>query len=149
MVEVMKIMVTFFKRSHARTAALGAPYPAAGHRQPMPLLEILDTHGQVWVCLLWGHCSFLLDPGAYNLLFVPSKSLFPQPCVSSGSLMVGLMVTSSKSAYVIPRSTTPRAPAPEAVHCRSVPCRRHSNTVLSQSMWGLWVLVYPRFVRAI
>ena len=61
-------------------------------------LRLLDTHGQVWVCLLWGHCSFLLDPGAYNLLFVPSKSLFPQSCVSSGGSMVGLMVTSSKRA---------------------------------------------------
>ena len=32
MVEVMKIMVTSFKRSHARTAAFSAPDPAAGHR---------------------------------------------------------------------------------------------------------------------
>ena len=89
MVEGMKIMVTFFKRSHARIAALGAPYPAAGHRQPMPLLEILDTHGQVWVCLLWGHCSFLLSPGVHKVLFVPSKSLFPQSCVSLVALWWG------------------------------------------------------------
>ena len=32
---------------------------------------------------LWGHCSFLLGPGAHKVLFVPSKSLFPQSCVSS------------------------------------------------------------------
>ena len=32
MVELMKIMATSFKRSHARTATLGAPDPAAGHR---------------------------------------------------------------------------------------------------------------------
>ena len=31
MVEVMKIMVTSFKRSHACTTALRAPNPAAGH----------------------------------------------------------------------------------------------------------------------
>ena len=31
MVEVMKIMVTPFKRSHADTAALGVPNLAAGH----------------------------------------------------------------------------------------------------------------------
>ena len=24
--------------------------------------------------------------------------------------------------------------------------RRHSNTVLAQSLWGLWVLVHTRFV---
>ena len=39
MVEVMKIMETSFKRSHARSATLSAPDPAAGHRQPMPPLE--------------------------------------------------------------------------------------------------------------
>ena len=39
MVEVMKIMVASFKRSHACTAALSAPNPAAGHHQPTPLPE--------------------------------------------------------------------------------------------------------------
>ena len=53
----------------------------------------------------------------HKLLFVPSESLFPQSYVSSGMSMVELMVTSSKRAYAIPRSTAPRDPAPEAVHC--------------------------------
>ena len=79
--------------------------------------RFLDTHRQVCVNLLWGHCSFLLGPIAHKILFVPSKSLFPQSCVSSGSSMVGLMVTSSKRAYAIPRSAAPIAPAPEAGHC--------------------------------
>ena len=79
--------------------------------------RLLDTHGQVWISLLWGHCSFLLGPGVHKVLFVPSKSLFPQSCVSSGGSMVGLMVTSFKRAYAIPRSAAPRAPAPEAGHC--------------------------------
>ena len=39
MVEAIKIMATSFGRSHPRTAALSAPDPAAGHRQPMPLPE--------------------------------------------------------------------------------------------------------------
>ena len=26
--------------------------------------RLLDTHRQVWVSLLWGHCSFFLGPGA-------------------------------------------------------------------------------------
>ena len=77
--------------------------------------RLLDTHGQVWVSLLWGHYSFLLGSSVHKLLFVPSKSLCPQSCVSSGGSMVGLMVTSSKRAYAIPRSTGPRAPAPAAV----------------------------------
>ena len=45
--------------------------------------RLLDTHRQVWLSLLWGHCSFLLGPGAHKVLFVPSKSLFPQSCGSS------------------------------------------------------------------
>ena len=79
--------------------------------------RLLDTQGQVWVSLLWGHCSFLLGPSAHKVLFMPSKSLFPESCVSSGSSMVGLMATSSKRAYAIPKSASPRAPVPEAVHC--------------------------------
>ena len=28
--------------------------------------RLLDTHRQVWVGLLWGHCSFLLGPGVHE-----------------------------------------------------------------------------------
>ena len=41
-------------------------------------------HGKVCLSLLWGHCFFLMGPSAQKVLFVPSKSLFPQSCVSSG-----------------------------------------------------------------
>jgi len=72
-----------------------------------------------------------------------------QSCVSSGSSVVRLMATSFKRAYAIPRSAAPRSPVPAAVHCWPVPHRRHSHTVLSQSLWGLWVLVWTRFVWAL
>ena len=49
--------------------------------------RLLDIHKQVWVSLLWGHCSFLLGPDARKVLFVTSLSLFPQPSVSSGGSM--------------------------------------------------------------
>ena len=117
MVEVMKIVATSSKRSCACTAALIAPDPAAGHSRPTPPLETPGQSWQVWVSLLWGHCSFLLGPGTHRVLFVPSKSLFPPSCLSSGGSMVGLMVTSSKRAYVIPRSAAPRVPSP-AAGCR-------------------------------
>ena len=51
----------------------------------------------------------------HKVLFVPSKSLFPQSCVSSDGSMVEIMATSSKWAYAISRSAAPRAPA--ADHC--------------------------------
>ena len=109
MVEVMKIMATSFKRSCACTASLIAPDPAAGHCQPTPLLEIL---GQSLVG------SLLLSLGSWccKVLFVPSNRLFPQSCGSSGSSMVGLMETSSKRDYAIPRSAAPRALTPVAGH---------------------------------
>ena len=108
MVEVMKIMGTSFKRSHVCTAVLSAADPAAGHLHPRPL----DTHGQVWVSLLWGHCSFLLHPGAHKVLFVPSKSLLPQSWVSSSGSMVGLMATFFKKACAVTQ-----------VCCTQHPCR--------------------------
>ena len=61
--------------------------------------------------------SLLLGFGVHKVLFVPSKSLFPQSCVSSGGSIVGLVAASYKSAYAIPRSAAPRAPAPATVHC--------------------------------
>ena len=39
--------------------------------------RLLNTHPQVWVTLLWGHCSFLLGPGVYKVLFMLSKCVFP------------------------------------------------------------------------
>ena len=104
--------------------------------------RLQDTHGQVWVILLWGHCFFPLGPGAHKILFVPSRSLFPQSCVSSGSSMVGLMATSSKKAYAIPRSAALRAPAPAAGHCCSIPPQeilKHSKAGLAPALRGLLV----------
>ena len=117
MVEGMKIMGTSFKRSHAHNAALSALPLQQATSDPRLCWRLLDTHGQVWVSLWWGPYSFLLGPGAYKVLFVPSKSLFPQTFVSSGGSMVGLMAISSKRAYAIPRSAAPRGPAPVAGHC--------------------------------
>ena len=57
MVEVMKIMVISFKRSHVCTDTLSAPNPAAGHHW------LLDTPGQVCVQSLVG--SLLLSPGSW------------------------------------------------------------------------------------
>ena len=47
MVEVMKIMATSFKRSHARTAALSASNPAAGHRRPGDSWTLTGKSGSV------------------------------------------------------------------------------------------------------
>ena len=81
MVEVIKIMVTSFKRSHACTAALSAPNPAPGHRQPMPPLE---TPGYSQASLgqsLVG--SLLLSPGtccAQGFVCALQESVSPVLC---------------------------------------------------------------------
>ena len=135
MVEVMKIMAP---PSEGPIHSLLHSVPPILHQttfNPCLHRRLLDTHrSRVWVSLLWGHCPFLLGPGVHKVLFVPPR-VCPQSCVSSGSSVVGLIVTSSKRAYATPRSTAPRAPAPAAVHCDPYLLSRHSQFCLS--LWGL------------
>ena len=136
MVEVMKIMVTSFKKSQQHTATLSVLNLQQATANPCPCQRLLHTPRQVWVSFLWGHCSFHLGPSMHKFprVCMPSKSLFSQSCVSSGSSMVVLMAASSKRAYAIPRSTAPRAPAPVTVHCWPVPPQeilKHSSVSVS------------------
>ena len=133
LVEVMKIMVTSFRRSHACTAMLSAPNPAASHHRPTPPLETPGhpqaSPGQSPVG------SLLLSPGTLCTRFCCAlQETISQSCVSSSSSMVGLMVTSSKRAYAIPKSASPRGPAPVADHCQPVPLQetlKHSSVSIS------------------
>ena len=105
----------------------GNEYNGCHTHHPQPCSRPLPTHtstGDSWILSgksgsvsCGGHCSFPLGPGAHKVLFLPSKSLFPQFCVSSGGSIVGLIVTTSKRVYALPRSAAPRAPAPAAGHC--------------------------------
>ena len=135
---------TSFKRSHACSATLTVPNFAADHHQPTPPLETpghsLASLGQFLVG------SLLLSPGPW---FTQSsvcalQESISQSCVSSGSSMVQLVLTSSKRAYAIPRSAAPRAPISVAVHCSPVPPQEMLNTAVS--LWGPWVLMHTRFV---
>ena len=89
MVEIMKIMVSSSKGPMYRLLHLVLPTLQQTTADPRLCQRLLDTHRQVCVSLLWGHCSFLLGPVVHRVLFVPSRSLFPQSCVSSGSSMMG------------------------------------------------------------
>ena len=88
------------------TAALSAPSPAAGHRRPTPLRET-PGHSQASLAQSrGGHCSFLLGPGVHKVLFVPSKGLFPQSCVSWPQIPLASKVKfpgDSQSLCQIPR----------------------------------------------
>ena len=143
----MKIMVTSFHRSHACTATVSAPNPAAGHRQHLPLPE---TPGHSLASLLQTPVgSLLLSPGSWcTVLCLCPPRVISLSCVSSGCFMVWLVATFSKRAYTIPKAAAPRAPAPAAVHCWPVP-PQETLRFLSQSLWGPWVLVCTGFVWAL
>ena len=117
MVEVMKIMVTSFKIFHAFTATLSAPNPEASHYRPMPLLET-PGHSQASLGQSLVEPLFL-SPGSWCTQgpVCAHQESISQFCVSSGSSVLGLMMTSSKRAYAIPKSVAPRAHVPVAVHC--------------------------------
>ena len=63
MVQVMKTMVTSFKKSHAHTATLIAPSPEAGHCPPTPLPETPGRSESSLGQSLVG--SLLLSPGSW------------------------------------------------------------------------------------
>ena len=109
---------------------------------PTPLPE---TPGHLLASLGWSVLGSL-GPGVHKVLFVPSKSLFLQSCVSSVGSVVGLMATSSKRAYAISRAAAPKPLPLQQPTADPYLHRRHPNTVLSQSLWGLWVLVHTKFV---
>ena len=134
----MKIMATSFKTSHACIATLSAPNPAAGHHGPMPPLET-PGHSQASLA------QSFVGSAPFSWVLVHTKfccalqESVSQSCVSSGSSMVGLMVTSSKGAYAIPRSAAPRDPVPGAVHCWPVPrpeTLKHSSGSVSVRYLG-------------
>ena len=62
-------------------------------------------------CGVTAHFSWVL---VHTWFCLCPQEFVSQSYVSSGGSVVGLMVTSSKAAYAIPRSAAPRAPA--AVH---------------------------------
>ena len=61
MVVVMQIMVTSLKKSHACTATISAPNPAAGHHLPMPPLET-SGHPQASPGYIIGYTKQLYQP---------------------------------------------------------------------------------------
>ena len=68
--------------------------------------RLLDTYRQVQLSRLWDHCSFLLTPVVYKVLFVPSKTLFPSPVEVLQQNPTGLqcqILGASQSLCQIPR----------------------------------------------
>ena len=87
--------------------------------RPPPTHASAETPGHSWASLGQSLVeSLLLSLGSWctKVLFVPSKSLFPPSCVSSGS-SGGVNGALLQEAYAILKSAAHTAPTPEAVHC--------------------------------
>ena len=65
-------------------------------------LQHVSQGSLAWISYLASYPLLLI-----KVLFLPSKSLFAQSCVCSGSSLVGLMATSTKRTYAIPMSAAP------------------------------------------
>ena len=135
-VEVMKIMMTSLKRSHACTARVPVFNHVAGLHQPTPSAARDSLHswaspGQSPVV------SLFLSPGSwYTNYCCALQESISKSCVSSGNSMMGLTETSSKRTYALP---TLRAPVPW--HSQNDPSdeAEWSLPSLSTRLWnGLW-----------
>ena len=88
---------------------------------PQPCSRPPPTHasaGDSWtltgksgVSPLWGHCSFLLGPGAQGSVCALPESISPVLC-KFWQLYGGLVVTSSKRAYAITQVSCTQSPCP-------------------------------------
>ena len=103
-------------------------------QQRMRWLERASPTWWTWIWLNSGSCWWTGRLGM--LRFMGSQRVGHNWATE---LMVGLMVTSSKRAYAIPRSVEPRAPTPEAVHCLLGPPQktiRYSSGSVSMGSLG-------------
>ena len=117
---------------------------------PCLLWRLLDTHGQVWVRLLWGHCSFLLGPGAHTVLFVPAKSLLPQVLCKFWRHYGGVNGDLLQEGLYHTQVCCTQSPWPCTVHCWSASPQetlKHSSVPVSvwflgpgvhRYIWALW-----------
>ena len=144
MLEVMKILATSSKRSHAYTATLSAPNPAAGPHRPTPSQET-PPHSQASLDQsLVG--SLLLSPGscAHKVLYVSSKIYFLVLCqfwqlydrFNGELLQEGLCHTQVCCTQSLCPCGSP------LLTCTFT---RDAQTQFYLSLWGPWVLVCTRF----
>ena len=119
-----------------------------GHTQfPHPCSRPLPTHsstGDSWTLTGMSRSVSYEVTAPFSWVLVctrfclyPPRVCFPSPLWVLAALM-GLMSTSYKRVYTIPRSAAPRAPAQLSGHCWPVPPQetlKHSKAGLAQSLW--------------
>ena len=133
----MKITAASYKRSKHVPPTLQQAIAS-----PRLHWRLLDTPGQV--SLLWGHCSFSWVLVHTRFCLCPPRVCFPILCRFwwlYGRVNGDLLQDLCHMQFCCTQSPCP---------CGSPLLTRTSTgdiqTVLSQSLWGLWVLVHRRFV---
>ena len=135
-------MVTSFKRSHARSAALNAPNPAAGHCQPTPCQRLLDTLGKPGLVSCGGSAPFSWVLVSTRFCLCLPKSVSPSLC-KFWQLYGGVNGDLLQEGLCHPPACCTQSPC----HC-SRPLlphtfagdTQHSKADLAQSLWGLLVV---------
>ena len=92
--------------------------------------------------------SLRLSPGSWcrqDFVCALQESV-SQSCVSSGATIVGKWQSPPRGLMPYPSLLYPEPLSLQQSTTDLYLCRRHSNTVLVQSLWDLWVLVHTRFV---
>ena len=145
--EVMKIMRTSFKRSHACTATISSPNPATGYRQPtLPLKTPANSRASLGQSLVG---SLLLSLGSRQakFLFVPPKVYFPVLC-KFWQLHGGVNDDLLQEGFCHTQVCCSQSPCPVAGHADPDLHRDTQTQSVSVSV-GSWVLVSTRFVGAL
>ena len=144
--EVTKIMATSFTRSHAHTATLSAPSPAAGHHRPTPPPE---TPGHSQASLGQSPVgSLLLSPGSWctqGSVCALQDSVTPVLCkfwwlydgVNGDLLQEGLCHT---------QVSCNQSPCPCSCPLLTRTSAGDTQTQFWLNLWSLWVLVCRKFV---
>ena len=76
-----------FQRAFARTVVISAPNPMAATVNPHLCRRLLETPRQVWLSLLWGHCSWVLVHTRFCLC--PPRVCFPSPVEVHNQIPLG------------------------------------------------------------
>ena len=145
--EVMKITETSFKRYHVHTATLSALNPVEPTTDPYLCQRLLDTsQANLDQSLVGVTVSFSWVLVCTRFCLCPPRVYFPSPVEVLAALWWGLWQPR-------PRGLMPHS---GLLHREPLPLRqatadpdlqrRHSYTVLPQSLWGPWVLVCIWFV---
>ena len=137
MVEVMTIKLTSFKRSNASTATLNAPDPAAGHGWPTPPSET-PGHSQASLGqFLAGSLLFFLGPSMHSFICALPESVSPVLCTYILMALWWVNGDLLQEGLCHAQLSCTQNPCPHSSPLLTHTLRRHSHTILSQSLGSL------------